>query len=266
MPDRIFVPAVVAAGFPSPGQEWKEHLLDVRQLLGLAAEKSSVRRMAGSALSGVGVHDKDLLLLSSLVEPETNDIVVAQVNGSIYIRRFVCYTHVIFLLPTDGQHPPIRIEAGDQFHVIGVVLCSIHPVEPHAQQDLRLCQLQLAAVNTVLGLHEPSVYCSQVRGHSMHDAGIYEGDVLVIDRGRAARAYDIIIASWQGGYVVKRLLQAHDTVFLLSDNPLIPPMYVTAESGFQVWGIVTYSLHPLHTIVKQRLVAHHQQQRARYDK
>jgi SOS-response transcriptional repressor LexA len=62
-------------------------------------------RIVGSALSRAGVHSKDLLVLSSLVESETNDIVVAQVNGSICIRRFIRYTHVIFLLPTDGQHP-----------------------------------------------------------------------------------------------------------------------------------------------------------------
>ena len=106
MDEREFAPAIVAAGFPSPGQEWKEHLLDLRQLFGLAAEKSSVRRMAGSALSGVGVQDKDLVVLSSLVEPATNDIIVAQVNGRVYIRRFVRYTRVIFLLPTDVHIEP----------------------------------------------------------------------------------------------------------------------------------------------------------------
>ena len=57
-------------------------------------------------------------------------------------------------------------------------------------------------------------------------------------RTQAAREHDIIIASLQGGDDVKRLLQARETTFLLSDHPLIPPIAATTEAGFQVWGVV----------------------------
>lgn len=255
MDERNFVPAEVVAGFPSPGREWQEPVLDIRQLLGSAGEHSAVWRMAGTALLEVGVHDKDLVLLSSRVDPQTNDIVVARLNGAVYVRRYVRTSRHLFLLSTEPEHVTIRVESTDQFRVIGVLLCSIHPIHPEGRARLRTCQLNLSAVNTVLGLHEPSVFCSKVQGHSMHNASIFDGDILVIERGRVPLSTDIVIVSLHGGYLVKRLVQERETVFLLSENPLVPPMIVTRESDLGIWGPVLYTVHPLHSIVKQHLNA-----------
>ena len=256
MDERDFVPAEVAAGFPSPGREWQEPVLDIRQLLGRAGERSAVWRMAGTALLGVGIHDKDLVLLSSLVDPQTNDIVVARLNGAIYVRRYIRTARHLFLISTEPEHIAIRVASTDRFRIIGVLLCSIHPIHPEGRTRLRACQLTLSAVNTALGLHEPSVYCSKVSGHSMHNGGILEGDILVIERGKSPQAGDIVVAFWNSGYLVKRLVHARETVFLLSENPLVPPLIVAQESEMEIWGPVLFSIHPLHAIVKQRLDSH----------
>ena len=212
--------------------------------------------MEGPALIGVGVQDQDILIVSPLVEAKNNDIVVAHVNEVQYIRRFVQHHHMTFLLPTDERqgYVPIRVEPSDLFYLSDVVLCSIHPLHPQARSVARDSSLRHSNLNQVLGLREPSVFCSQVKGYSMHDAGIFEGDILVIDREKLAAENDVIVAAWHGGFVVKRLVQVLNTIFLVSDHPLIPPLVVTQESGFHIWGTVMYCIHPLHPIVTHQLL------------
>ena len=67
----------------------------------------------------------------------------------------------------------------------------------------------------------------------MHGSGIYNHDVLIIARGYEAAENDIIIATFNGSFLVKRLVRVQGTIFLLSENPLIPPLVATAEEGFQ---------------------------------
>ena len=92
-------PAIVAAGFPSPAEEFRQPRLNVQQLLGIAEGGSFCERMAGSALTSVGIDHKDLLVISPSIEAVTNDLVVATVNGSRFIRRLVMHHDVTFLLP-----------------------------------------------------------------------------------------------------------------------------------------------------------------------
>jgi DNA polymerase V len=264
--DLFTSPAIVAAGFPSPGEEWRQKRLDLRQLLDVSEQGTFCQRMAGGALSSMGIMHNDILVISPSLEAVNNDLVTASVNGSTFVRRLVVHHDITFLLPANPAladashpspvglvHPAVRVKREDDFQIKGVVLCSIHAFHRQTgQQALRRAR-RLADLNVLLGLDSPGTYCTQVRGFSMQGAHIFDSDVLVVSRSQAAQENDIVVASIKGGFVVKRLLQARETMFLLSDHPLIPPLVATTEAGFQVWGVVMFSLHPLHHLIRQRL-------------
>ena len=83
-------------------------------------------------------------------------------------------------------------------------------------------------------------------GHSMQDAGIFDGDLLIVDRSVTPRSGSIVIAAIDGEYTVKRLKREHGAVWLEAANPDYPPLYFTAEAQVHVFGVV---LHAIHTLV-----------------
>ncbi len=83
----------------------------------------------------------------------------------------------------------------------------------------------------------------RVSGDSMAGAGIYSGDVLVVDRAMTARNRSIIIAAVGGELAVKRLIREQGKMYLVSENPDYEPLEVTGEMEFEVWGVVAHVIH-----------------------
>jgi len=100
-------------------------------------------------------------------------------------------------------------------------------------------------INRLLIQNEVTTFYVKVRGNSMWDAGISDGDILVVDRSLEARDGTIAVCALDGGYTVKRLRMMKDAVWLISENPDYPAMAATAERGFFVWGIVTHVIRKL---------------------
>jgi SOS-response transcriptional repressor LexA len=76
----------------------------------------------------------------------------------------------------------------------------------------------------------------------------------MIDLRLHAEENDISIAALDGGFVVKRLVQVNDAVFLLSDNPQMAPIAITSQQ-FQIWGVVLFNLHVIHSLITSRFQA-----------
>ena len=87
-----------------------------------------------------------------------------------------------------------------------------------------------------------ATFMAYANGNSMLHAGIHHGDILIIDRSLHARDGDIIIAVLHGEFTVKQLSIIDDTLLLIPQNPQYPPIQVSSEMDFEVWGIVTYSI------------------------
>jgi len=248
-------PTLVAAGFPSPGEEWREPRLDVRQLLGLASEGSFCYLMRSADMSAAGIMKSDVLVASPSVAAQNTDIVIATIDEATQVRRLLRIGSVAFLVPEDPARPHAQrrpLLSGDSVLIEAVVLCNIHGLSEASRLALSN-HPPSANVNRLLGLHLPSVFCTLVKGSSMQGAGVFDGDIVVVDRSQRPAPNDVIIASVNGRFVVKRFIQARGSVFLLSDNPLTPPVLVTTEMGFQVWGVALFSLHLLHQRIMDRL-------------
>lgn len=99
------------------------------------------------------------------------------------------------------------------------------------------------SIDELIDLRTPHVYLVRVEGPSMIGAGIYDGDVLVVNKALEARSGHIVVACVDGGMTVKRLQITPAGVWLQPENPDYRAVPVT--ESLHVWGVATHNLHQL---------------------
>jgi len=77
----------------------------------------------------------------------------------------------------------------------------------------------------------------------MVDAGIHQGDLLIVDRAEPYTMGSIVLAVLDGEFTVKKLMEKNDSLYLLSSNTAYQPIKIETETDFKVWGVVTYIVH-----------------------
>lgn len=97
--------------------------------------------------------------------------------------------------------------------------------------------------NELLVKRPAATFCMRVSGDSMINAGIIEGDILVVDRSIRPKNNQIVIAVLDGELTVKRLLTGPDGPTLMAENEEYPPLKINALQSFEVWGVVTFIIH-----------------------
>ena len=95
-------------------------------------------------------------------------------------------------------------------------------------------------LNRALITNPAATFCARVIGNSMVDAGINEGDLLIIDRSIDPHDGSIAVCFIDGDFTVKRLSVRDDGVFLTPANADFPELRVEENSNFQVWGVVSH--------------------------
>ena len=95
-------------------------------------------------------------------------------------------------------------------------------------------------LNRALISNPASTFCARVIGDSMVDAGINEGDLLIIDRSLNPHDGCVAVCFIDGDFTVKRLSVREDGVFLTPANSSFPELRVTDENHFVVWGVVSH--------------------------
>ncbi len=84
-----------------------------------------------------------------------------------------------------------------------------------------------------------TTFYGRVRGNSMIDAGIHDGDLLVIDKSLEPQSDKIAVCFIDGEFTVKRIQIEKETVWLIAENKDYQPIKVTKENELLIWGIVT---------------------------
>ena len=93
-------------------------------------------------------------------------------------------------------------------------------------------------------IHRPaSTFFVRVEGESMANANIHTGDILIVDRALQAGEGSIVVAILNGEFTVKRITMKNGKMALLPENPAFAQIPIFAEADFQVWGVVTYTIH-----------------------
>jgi len=85
-------------------------------------------------------------------------------------------------------------------------------------------------------------FYARVKGSSMIDAGISDGDILVIDKSLEPRDGDTAVCFIDGEFTLKYIRIDENAVYLVPANPEFQSIKVTEENNFCIWGIVTYSI------------------------
>ena len=98
------------------------------------------------------------------------------------------------------------------------------------------------SLDEVFDIRAPHVYLAKIEGESMQDAGIFCGDLVIVDRSLNAEHGDIVIAGLNSEPVCKRLHMRDNTIILLSANSKYPPRYVMEGDELVISGVVTYSV------------------------
>jgi DNA polymerase V len=88
-----------------------------------------------------------------------------------------------------------------------------------------------------------ATYFVRVAGTSMVDAGIHDGDILVVDRAIEPVDGKVVVAAVNGNLSVKRLKKENETVYLMAENDDYDDIEITPHNDFQIWGVVTHVVH-----------------------
>ena len=94
-------------------------------------------------------------------------------------------------------------------------------------------------LNHELIKHPSSTYFGKVRGNSMKDLGIHDGDLLVIDNSLEPATGKVAVCYIDGEFTVKSLKIEKDSIWLLPANSSYKPILATKDNDFMIWGIVT---------------------------
>jgi DNA polymerase V len=92
----------------------------------------------------------------------------------------------------------------------------------------------------------PSTFLIRVQGKSMDSVGIYDGDLLVVDRSLNPKNFSTVIVNINEELVVKSFLREKNETFLTSGSKKSEDkINLTENSEISIWGVVTYVIHAL---------------------
>ena len=111
------------------------------------------------------------------------------------------------------------------------------PAEDHLEQRLDL--------NTLVIDNPSATFFVRVAGESMRGIGITDGDILVVDRSIENWENRIVVAVIDSEFTIKRFTKRNRKVVLEAENPDYPPINITEEMDFSVWGVVCWTLKKL---------------------
>ena len=97
-------------------------------------------------------------------------------------------------------------------------------------------------LNKFLIKHRDTTFFAKVKGHSMKNAGIFDGDLLVIDKSLEPQDGKIAICQIDGEFTVKRIKKDKDCYWLIAENEDYKPIKVTPDNELMIWGIVIHCI------------------------
>ena len=112
------------------------------------------------------------------------------------------------------------------------------PATDYIEDDLDL--------NTHLISNAPATFIIRVQGKSMRDVGIYDGDLLIVDKSINPKSFSTVIANVNEELVVKTFIKEKEISYLTSGSKNInDKINLDENQEVIIWGVVTYVIHKL---------------------
>lgn len=97
-----------------------------------------------------------------------------------------------------------------------------------------------------------TTFFARVTGESLIGIGVFDGDILIVQKGLFPRENDIVVVFYQGEFYVKRYKPKYkenslklEKIKLKSENPNYSDMDINEDTDFELWGVSTWNLHKL---------------------
>ncbi len=111
------------------------------------------------------------------------------------------------------------------------------PAEDHVENQLSL--------DDYLVPNPDATFFVRASGDSMTGAGIFDGDLLIIDRSLEVKSNQIVLAVLDTEFTIKRFLKTKDQIVLKPENKMFEPIHVKKDQNFMIWGVVVHVIHHL---------------------
>ncbi len=124
----------IAAGFPSPAEDYIEEGLDLNSYLVKKKASTFIVKVIGDSMKDAHIFSGDLLIVDRAKKARSGSIIVALLNGEFTVKRLKKAGGKIFLVPENSRYQPIEVKEGEEtdFSIWGVVTFVIH----QADQDV----------------------------------------------------------------------------------------------------------------------------------
>lgn len=119
---------VIAAGFPSPAEDYIEGRIDLNEHLIQNRESTFILRVKGWSMVDAGIHDGDELIVDRSLPASHGKVIVAVINGELTVKRLHQRAGIVQLLAANADYAAIEIRDGDDVNVWGVVTRVLHKV------------------------------------------------------------------------------------------------------------------------------------------
>ena len=119
-------PLPVAAGYPSPAQDYFEGRIDLNEHLIKDVTSTYIVRVSGSSMEGAGISDGDELIVNRSLEPHDGCVVVAVLDGELTIKRLRITASGVVLQAENPAYPDIPVPSLSVLTIWGVATRCLH--------------------------------------------------------------------------------------------------------------------------------------------
>lgn len=121
----------------------------------------------------------------------------------------------------------------------GLIEASVQAGFPSPAEDMAVPRLELMQL---LGSDSDTTYLLRIRGNSMEGAGIFDGDIVAVNKLLQPQHNDIVVAVVDNEFTCKRLYKRAGRIRLVAENPAYPDIRPSEGQTLEVWGVVTAAL------------------------
>lgn len=116
----------VAAGFPSPADDYIDGSMDLNEHLIAHPAATFFVRASGNSMINAGIHDGDLLIVDRAIQPADGSITIVAIDGELTVKRIAKRGGNLYLAAENSDYPDILVSTEADLHVWGVCRHVIH--------------------------------------------------------------------------------------------------------------------------------------------
>ena len=124
----LIAPVPVAAGFPSPAQDYFDGRIDLNAHLIKDITSTFVVRVTGDSMERAGISDGDELIVNRALEPKDGSVVIAVLDGELTVKRLRLTATGVVLQAENPKYPDIKVPALSELTIWGVATRCLHHV------------------------------------------------------------------------------------------------------------------------------------------